>query len=65
MVDRQDGTRRLYQVDPDGLALLRAHLNRFWERSLAAFEDRARAEQATAAPVDTPDEKGVHRDRDR
>jgi DNA-binding transcriptional ArsR family regulator len=38
--DRQDGTRRLYQVDPQGLAALRAHLDGFWERSLAAFQDR-------------------------
>jgi len=40
--DRQEGTRRLYQVDPEGLALLRAHLDRFWERSLAAFQDKTR-----------------------
>jgi DNA-binding transcriptional ArsR family regulator len=40
--DRQDGTRRLYQVDPQGLAALRAHLDGFWERSLAAFQDRTR-----------------------
>jgi len=40
--DRQQGTRRLYQVDPDGLAVLREHLDRFWERSLAAFEQRTR-----------------------
>ena len=40
--DRQDGTRRLYQVDPQGLAALRSHLDGFWERSLAAFQDRTR-----------------------
>jgi len=39
--DRQMGTRRLYQVDPDGLAQLRAHLDAFWARSLAAFAQRA------------------------
>ncbi len=38
--DRQAGTRRLYQVDPEGLAQLRAHLDSFWERSLAAFVRR-------------------------
>lgn len=37
VVDRQDGTRRLYQVDPAGLAVLRTYLDQFWERSLAAF----------------------------
>ncbi len=40
--DRQEGTRRLYQVDPDGLARLRAHLDAFWARSLAAFAHRTR-----------------------
>jgi DNA-binding transcriptional ArsR family regulator len=44
VVDRQEGTRRLYQVDPDGLAVLRAHLDAFWERSLAAFRDRTQQE---------------------
>ena len=42
VVDRQVGTRRLYQVDPQGLAALRAHLDGFWARSLAAFQDRTR-----------------------
>jgi DNA-binding transcriptional ArsR family regulator len=42
--DRQEGTRRLYQVDPQGMAALRAHLDSFWERSLAAFQDRTRDE---------------------
>jgi len=42
VVDHQVGTRRLYQVDPQGLAALRAHLDGFWERSLAAFGDRTR-----------------------
>jgi len=44
VTDRQDGTRRLYQVDPAALAQLRAHLDRFWERSLAAFQEHANSE---------------------
>src|SRR3954449_7927277 len=44
VVDRQAGTRRLYQVDPAGLAILRSYLDRFWERSLAAFEAAANEE---------------------
>jgi DNA-binding transcriptional ArsR family regulator len=42
VVDRPDGTRRLYQVDPAGLAILRAHLDLFWERSLTAFQNHSR-----------------------
>lgn len=39
VVDHRAGTRRLYQVDPAGLAVLRAHLDQFWQRSLVAFKD--------------------------
>jgi DNA-binding transcriptional ArsR family regulator len=37
VIDRPAGTRRLYQVDPDGLGAMRAYLDRFWDRALAAF----------------------------
>lgn len=53
VTDRQAGTRRLYQVDPDGLAILRAHLDLFWERSLAAFQHRAETDSERQA--DDPD----------
>jgi DNA-binding transcriptional ArsR family regulator len=46
VLDQQVGTRRLYRVDPDGLELLRRHLDGFWQRSLAAFEHRTRTEEA-------------------
>jgi DNA-binding transcriptional ArsR family regulator len=42
VVDRREGTRRLYQVDAAGLAVLRTYLDQFWERSLAAFETATR-----------------------
>ena len=42
VVDQQQGTRRLYRVDPAGLAVLRTYLDQFWERSLAAFESEVR-----------------------
>jgi DNA-binding transcriptional ArsR family regulator len=38
VVDRPDGNRRIYQVDPDGVAALREYLDRFWSRSLASFK---------------------------
>jgi DNA-binding transcriptional ArsR family regulator len=44
VVETKAGTRRLYAVDRDGLATLRAHLDGFWERSLAAFADATREE---------------------
>jgi DNA-binding transcriptional ArsR family regulator len=41
VVDRHAGTRRLYQVDPQALADLRAYFDAFWDQSLAAFKDAA------------------------
>jgi DNA-binding transcriptional ArsR family regulator len=43
VVDRPQGARRVYELDPDGVGALRAYLDRFWSRSLAAF--KAAAEQ--------------------
>ena len=38
VVDRQAGKHRIYQVDPDGLAALRAELDRFWNSTLTAYK---------------------------
>lgn len=37
VVDRPVGTRRLYQLNRDGLVALRGWLDQFWDHSLAAF----------------------------
>ena len=37
VVDEPVGTRRIYRIDPDGLAALRADLERFWGKALAAY----------------------------
>jgi hypothetical protein len=44
VTDRAVGTRRIYSVDPDALAILRAYFESFWNRSLAAFRDAAEAD---------------------
>jgi DNA-binding transcriptional ArsR family regulator len=38
VVDKRAGKQRIYQVDPDGLAALRAELDRFWTKTLAAYK---------------------------
>ena len=38
VIVRPVGTRRIYQVDPDGLASFRADLERFWGKALAAYK---------------------------
>ena len=41
VTDRSEGTRRIYQLNPDGIGALRAYLDRFWNQSLAAFKQAA------------------------
>ena len=38
VMDRPEGTRRLYQIDPAGVAELRAYLERFWSLALTSFK---------------------------
>lgn len=38
VTDRAAGTRRIYQLNPERLAALRAYFDQFWSRSLAAFK---------------------------
>jgi DNA-binding transcriptional ArsR family regulator len=39
VVDRKAGTRRLYQLDPQGVGALRAYFDTFWMQALTAFKD--------------------------
>ena len=41
VVDRQDGTRRVYRIDPAGLTPLRSYLERFWQKAMVAFAEHA------------------------
>ena len=38
VLDEPAGTRRIYRVDPDGLAALRADLERFWGKALTNYK---------------------------
>ncbi|MBF6130685.1 metalloregulator ArsR/SmtB family transcription factor [Nocardia brasiliensis] len=39
VLDRAVGTRRIYQLNPDGMGALRAQLDRFWGRALATYQE--------------------------
>jgi DNA-binding transcriptional ArsR family regulator len=41
VADRPAGNRRIYGVDPEGVAALRDYLDRFWSQSLVAFKAAA------------------------
>jgi len=47
VTDRQDGTRRIYQLDPEGVGALRTYIERFWNQALAAFKEAAEREEAS------------------
>src|ERR1700742_3084057 len=42
--DHAEGARRIYEIDPNGLGVMRAWLDQFWDGALAAF--KAEAERA-------------------
>jgi DNA-binding transcriptional ArsR family regulator len=56
VVDRQEGTRRVYRVDPAGLAPLRAYLDRFWKQAMVAFAQYAEGQD---------DEEKADKEKDR
>jgi DNA-binding transcriptional ArsR family regulator len=42
--DRRMGTRRIYELNAEGIALLRDHFAHLWDRALAAFQKAAEDE---------------------
>jgi DNA-binding transcriptional ArsR family regulator len=43
VVSNAEGTRRVYRLNPDGVAALRAWLDRVWDEALTAFQKAAEA----------------------
>jgi DNA-binding transcriptional ArsR family regulator len=43
--DQRQGASRLYQIDPRGIAAMRAYLDRFWDRALNAFKEAAEKDE--------------------
>jgi DNA-binding transcriptional ArsR family regulator len=54
VTDRQDGTRRLYQLDPGGADAVRAFVDRFWSRALTAFKSAVESDE------NDPEESETH-----
>jgi len=38
VIDQPVGNRRVYRVDPDALAALRAHIDQYWQKALASYK---------------------------
>jgi DNA-binding transcriptional ArsR family regulator len=46
VIDRPDGTRRLYQLDPGGIEAMRAYFDTFWHKALTAFKHAVEEEDS-------------------
>jgi DNA-binding transcriptional ArsR family regulator len=42
--DRREGTRRIYELNPEGVALLRDHFAKLWDQALSEFKRFAEEE---------------------
>lgn len=42
---RAEGTRHIYHVDPDALAIIRSYFDMFWKRSLTSFKNAVEKEE--------------------
>ena len=47
VTDRADGTRRIYQLQPQGVRAIHAYLDQMWGQVLASFQAAAVAAAAT------------------
>ena len=45
VIDRPDGTRRLYELNPDGIDALRAYVERFWTQALTSYKHRVEQQE--------------------
>jgi DNA-binding transcriptional ArsR family regulator len=52
VTDQADGTRRIYQIQPQGVRAIHTYLDQMWEQALASFQ--AAAVRAAAQGEDEP-----------
>jgi DNA-binding transcriptional ArsR family regulator len=45
VAEQRQGTRRIYRIEPSGLAAVRAYFDEFWAQALAAFKAAADSEE--------------------
>jgi DNA-binding transcriptional ArsR family regulator len=57
VTERAAGTRRIYRLNPAGVAALRDQLDTYWNRALAGYQDAVASPDATD-PADAPGADG-------
>jgi DNA-binding transcriptional ArsR family regulator len=45
VIDRPQGARRIYEIDPKGIEAMHAYLDQFWSRALASFKQAVEQKQ--------------------
>lgn len=63
VADRAEGTRRVYRIDPHGLAAIRIWLDQFWDVALQSYADevaREAGQEAARQPDETAVPRGSH-----
>lgn len=58
VLDAREGTRRLYRLDPDGVARMRAHFDAMWTKALGAFKAAAEKPEAEVKRHGKPGGRG-------
>jgi DNA-binding transcriptional ArsR family regulator len=51
VVDRPEGNRRIYELNPAGVEALRAYFDRFWDHALSAYKRAAEARAAAQSDL--------------
>ena len=57
VLDRPEGNRRIYELNPAGVDALRAYFDRFWDHALAAFKRAAEARPPARTRRTTKEER--------
>jgi DNA-binding transcriptional ArsR family regulator len=47
VAERREGTKRIYELSPSGLAELRAYFEQFWSQALDAYKEAAERKERT------------------
>ncbi|MFN8579598.1 MAG: metalloregulator ArsR/SmtB family transcription factor [Gemmatimonadaceae bacterium] len=50
VVDKPAGTRRVYQLNPEGFESLREYFDQYWNQALSAFKARVEAKRTRRHP---------------
>jgi DNA-binding transcriptional ArsR family regulator len=45
VIDRREGNRSIYQLNPDGVGAMRTYLDQFWKQALTAFKTAVERQQ--------------------